>query len=154
MLQPCSTQPSILWKKRSFNVRPSCSALQSTLFSLKLHPCNFIKKGLQHRDLPTWVLCGSSFKNFFWKNRRSPIYRLWLLKIRCLTKKYIELAFNSKDDLYCVKGYIYLRMSMPMPMPIPRCRYRGFQMAFSGAREIPLQKISTKCIESIHPAVV
>ena len=43
--------------------------------------------------------------------------------------KYIELAFNSKGDLYCVKNYIYVRMLMVMPMKMPKCRWRDFQIA-------------------------
>ena len=43
--------------------------------------------------------------------------------------KFIELAFDSKGCLYCVKNHIYVRIPMPMPMPMPRCRCRDFQMA-------------------------
>ena len=40
-------------------------------------------------------------------------------------EKYIELTFNSKGDLFCVKDIGHIWMSMPMP----RCWCQVFQMA-------------------------
>ena len=44
------------------------------------------------------------------------------MEIRVL-QNYIELAFNSKGYLYCVKNYICIGMPMLMPMPIPIPRF-------------------------------
>ena len=32
-------------------------------------------------------------------------------------EKYIELSFDSKGDLYCIKDKVHISMPMPMPMP-------------------------------------
>ena len=41
----------------------------------------------------------------------------------------MELTFNFKGDLYCVKDYSCIHMPTPMPMPIPICQYRDFEVA-------------------------
>ena len=43
----------------------------------------------------------------------------------------IELTFNFKDDLYCLKDSSYIHMPIPMPIPLPMSQYRDFQVSVS-----------------------
>ena len=57
-------------------------------------------------------------------------------------EKYIELTFESKGDLYCIKEKVHIWMPMPMPMAMamPRCPCRVFQMAII----VPCSKANAK----------
>ena len=44
-------------------------------------------------------------------------------------EKYIELTFDSKGELFCIKDKDDISMPMPMPMPMSKCRCRVFQVA-------------------------
>ena len=143
--------------KKGGHVRPSCrSAESSNIFtgkclwwrlffikdaSLEFIPAISLKRNSNTEVFPYGfftvtlfklseiIFCEMSLQKNFWQSRRLPIYRLQLTSNNVFDKKYLELAFNSKGYLYCVKNYIYIGIPMPMPIPMLRCRCRDFQMA-------------------------
>ena len=98
----------------------------------RVHPCDFIKDELHHRDYLAWLLQGISFfnisENFLRDITVIPFTQevVTLLKMTCLEYKHMEPTFSSKDNFNCVTGNVYIWM----PMPMSRCGCRDFQMAF------------------------
>ena len=117
----------------------------------RVHPSNFIKKDF----ITELFLHGSCVithfklfrvfqRDFFAKHFLTTLEAInlqvtTLLKITCLTK-YIELPFNFKSDLYCVKDYSYIDMPIPMSMPILICIPRFPSGRFPGFCQFRMEK--------------
>ena len=162
-MQTSSTQPSVL-SKNGAHVRLSCRSTESyniltgkclwwRRFFTKDTSLEFIPAISLKKDSNSEVFSYGFFKvtifkllenflrdvftkHFLTKSQAFNLQVATLQEITCLTK-FIEIAFNSKGYLYCVKNYIYIGMrmpmSMPMPLPMPRCPCRDFQMTVLSA---------------------